>query len=374
MDKKFDIIFSKTECPSSDILLKYAKKELSKEKVHAVEAHLTECEMCNDEIEGYSILENKQELTFIVSRLDTKIDARIKKTLGISLRIKKTLAAAASIILILGAAFMTNQYLNNDYKTMSDNFSPSQIEESSNSVLESDNNQEQPAFSADSINLKEKSKGDNLVTSSENKKQVVTKNEKEEGEEILVEEETLITETQHNAVDTAISYAIADEMIVVENKKTQDKTLTKEEDEIILANSGNNDQAFETSDREAEKQKRVLFSNRKKGDVARTQQPAVNVEASNNAAGQNSNAMVARMLYNNALKLYNEKKYTQAIQKFDDLIVLESSYTEKAEWYKALSLIELDKKEDAIIILNKIIEKKGAFSQKAIIKLSEISK
>ena len=373
MDKKFDIIFSKTECPSSDILLKYAKKELSKEKVHTVEAHLTECEMCNDEIEGYSILENKQELTFIVSRLDTKIDARIKKTLGISLRIKKTLAAAASIILILGAAFMTNQYLNNDYSTMSENFSPTQTEKKSDSVLKPENSQEQASFSTDTINLKEKSIIDNIITSSENKKIVITNSEKET-EERFVEDEVIMTEAQHNVTDTAMSFTIAnDDIVVAENKKTKDKIVTKEENEVVMANSGNNDQSFETNDREAEKQKRTLFSNRKKGDIARTQQPTVNEEISNNASGQN-NAMVARMLYNNALKLYNKKKYTQAIQKFDDLIVLESSYTEKAEWYKALSLIELDKKEDAIIILNKIIEKKGAFSQKAIIKLSEISK
>lgn len=71
---------------------------------------------------------------------------------------------------------------------------------------------------------------------------------------------------------------------------------------------------------------------------------------------------------------YNLGKFDKAIQSFDKCIHNAfSTFEEEAEWYKALSLIKLSKKENAKELLQIIIAKKGFYSERASKQLAELN-
>ncbi len=71
-------------------------------------------------------------------------------------------------------------------------------------------------------------------------------------------------------------------------------------------------------------------------------------------------------LFYQGLSYYNLKQYQVAINKLD--LVLsnkESSFNPEAKWYKALSLIELKRIDEAKVILKVIASKEGFYKARA---------
>ncbi len=100
MNNDINKIFSNTSCPSEDMLLRYVEGTLSETEKRKIEEHLTDCEMCNDEVEGLMLLDEPSKISSIEAEINTKIDILIRKE-------KKTnfkffFKIAASIVLIFG--------------------------------------------------------------------------------------------------------------------------------------------------------------------------------------------------------------------------------------------------------------------------------
>lgn len=376
MDNKFDILFSKTECFSSDILFKYTNKELSNQDMHMVEAHLNSCPMCRDEQEGYEMLENKKKLPFIVSEINTKIDSRIKKSTGIQMRIKRIYAVAASVVLILGTSFAIHFFMNNGISNMADNMTNepemSKFEESNKSQ---DASQE---FFFDSVSKISTQENELLKKDEENalndNDKILQENRKQNTTQIGEEHEINATISTITPTDTVNVLVSANDIIIDEgeyDKKYEESSKVAAEN-YNMQDTGNESPLFRTADRETTNKEQIKKRDREnKKNVSATEAKSVAGIAYND---DQSNTVVAQLIFNDGFKFYEQNKYKDAVSKFDDVIKLQTSYSERAEWYKSLSLIELGKNEEALVILRKIVEKAGVFSQKAMLKIAEIEK
>jgi len=104
MNKLSDNIFSETSCPSNEVLLNYVEGKLNAIEKRRLEEHLADCDMCNDEIEGLALLNEPNDIETIVSeinsRIDDKLNVRKQRDFGFFFKI------AASVILLLGLSFI----------------------------------------------------------------------------------------------------------------------------------------------------------------------------------------------------------------------------------------------------------------------------
>lgn len=104
MTDNLHTIFSASGCPTHEQLRSYLDGSLPEEETYRVEAHLTDCEMCSDELEGLSMLSDPDRLPIIEEELENRITA--KKVHIRSLNPGRWVAAAAVIILFIGALFI----------------------------------------------------------------------------------------------------------------------------------------------------------------------------------------------------------------------------------------------------------------------------
>jgi hypothetical protein len=359
MKTKYNIIFSKSECPSSDTLIKYSEKILSNEQMRSVELHLSDCIMCSDEIEGFNLLQNKEKLPIIISQLNKKIDERIKHEKGFKIfKNRRIYAIAASFILLLSSGYFLYVMYGNSYNDMAENI-PSQTEQKS--AFE--------GVKADS--------GEIISYFEENKKDKISENKNMPSEKNSVSNTNIGTTTNQSSISEPVvtennilaeenlndKIASRDENIFKIDEGISDANLSKKEKEVINDDDkSDEDRVFSSTSRDSNKSKNNNDKN-------------VNSSASGESNGiaifdikENNTSQI----YNEALNLYNNKKYEEAIVKFDSVISSKNKFKEESEWHKALSLINLNKNEQAKIILNKIIEEKGKFAAQAKEKLNEL--
>ena len=61
-------------CITTDMLIKYIKGELSGLERNRIERHISSCEMCSDELDGLSIMENPEMVDEISQELNQRIE------------------------------------------------------------------------------------------------------------------------------------------------------------------------------------------------------------------------------------------------------------------------------------------------------------
>jgi len=104
MDDQFHMIFSASDCPSHQQLLDYLFNRLTDMEKHRVEAHLIDCAMCSDELEGLAAMKNPEELPDIVAEIESGI--KLHRSRRIPVYIRYVMATAALILLMVGAYFI----------------------------------------------------------------------------------------------------------------------------------------------------------------------------------------------------------------------------------------------------------------------------
>ncbi len=109
MHDKYNNIFSNSDCPSDDLLNRYHKGELSPKEMHAIEKHISECEMCSDMLEGMSMISDEERTNIIVSELKTELIANLNDNKKKRLTPFYKLSIAASIIVIVGIGILITQ-------------------------------------------------------------------------------------------------------------------------------------------------------------------------------------------------------------------------------------------------------------------------
>lgn len=122
MDNLYDNIFNANdECFSQETLQKYLDGKLTPAQTRSVEAHLVDCQICNDLLAGLILMQNSnQNLSDITTELNDTIDKKTAEKTDpkvISMTFKRKMAIAASILLIVTAGILTlminNQTKNN---------------------------------------------------------------------------------------------------------------------------------------------------------------------------------------------------------------------------------------------------------------------
>ena len=105
MNDNLHIIFAGDDCPSFEQLLTYFHGELTGEERHRIERHLTDCEMCSDELEGLSKMKDPGKLPEIIADIQSRAFKGKGRIIQMNYRIILS-AAAAIVILIVGSVFL----------------------------------------------------------------------------------------------------------------------------------------------------------------------------------------------------------------------------------------------------------------------------
>lgn len=106
-----------SNCYSEEILIKYINDQLSDEESAGVEAHILECEICSDVLDGLFMLESPEDILDIQADLNKQIDLLAKpnrKILGLSYNSFRAVAAAAVLLIITGSFLLINNLLNDN--------------------------------------------------------------------------------------------------------------------------------------------------------------------------------------------------------------------------------------------------------------------
>src|SRR5689334_9854980 len=101
-------IFSETGCIQHEVLWKYRQGKLSAAEKHAVEVHLTDCELCSDALAGLMVMENDEIISGLRKSV-RKISAPKKIIRFYDYRV---LTAAAAVV----AVFFVFAYMNSSDK------------------------------------------------------------------------------------------------------------------------------------------------------------------------------------------------------------------------------------------------------------------
>jgi hypothetical protein len=107
MSKQIKNIFSDSDCPSQEVMLKYTSNLLKGGEKHAFERHLAGCAFCSEAMEGLSLMDSN-EVRLDVFELNKKIDEAGRP--GRIIAWPMTAAASVAILLVAGTWF----YLHNE--------------------------------------------------------------------------------------------------------------------------------------------------------------------------------------------------------------------------------------------------------------------
>ncbi len=385
MKHNLNKIFEHTDCIDFNTLKSYADKTLADSESRQVEIHLLSCPVCQDMLEGYECLPDKIQLPLIVNSLNQKIDNRIKNRIKpiipvesrfkpgekkISLRIKRILAVAASLLLIMAAGFWVNNLRQNSAdmavnvksETLSDKFS--EPKETSTD-----------AFVNNNENADELSDNELIADDSVSKKTVILP-EKSDNEMTEPGNDNIKTETVSMPASASLITIVKEDDADVEDSEEN-----MSEDDATLATEPVSDYIVEEKEPETEKteapssvfmgamrtvstgsetDKTQKKENRKKNNVALK------------VATASGNSKDAELLLKSGRSLYEAGDFKSAITRFDKVIDLGGKYTTEAKWWKALSLIESDKKIDALLLLDELSSTDNSFKDKALEKIKEL--
>jgi hypothetical protein len=111
MKKRLQNIINSGSCPSIDQLILYHFGKLPRDENFAVENHLVECEICNEVLEGLSILNSNVALEAAEKEIKQRIHNLLatKNSKDKKLIIYRSLAIAASLLLFLTIPYLIYQ-------------------------------------------------------------------------------------------------------------------------------------------------------------------------------------------------------------------------------------------------------------------------
>lgn len=120
---KSSVIFMKSKCPSTDRLIAYKEKQLTRREVNDIERHLVDCEFCNDVLEGIESVSDISKAQKTISELKSIILQRINSKRGIHELSFKYLSVAAIIVLTISLVLLNRfpqnsleEFYNNNFK------------------------------------------------------------------------------------------------------------------------------------------------------------------------------------------------------------------------------------------------------------------
>ena len=409
-------IFSTTTCISKETMLKFINKQLSQKELHEVQKHLIDCDFCSEALEGLKYAKNSS----ILFNIDHKISARTEQKTVPFVRI---ILVAASVLFIAVGGYYTITNFNDvaqlkenelSYQEPKKNTTPTTIE----TLLpaQEEQLQEQKEAEGDKITVveedryeakaEEKASDYYRLADEKNKDSDVSKKEAQGYVSQQAVSPNTITTSNGSTYKTELAES-DDALMDLESTVTQDKTILKENlksdanfDQLAKNQAPNKvvsadkekksidtkqrakkamevpsavsvtDELKNSTDKDAE-EKLERETDLRNDNISENETISFSEASGGLTTGSTTNS---RSVLTDGVADFNAKKYTEAIQNFD-LILLETPTTTKtyeAKWYKALCLIELKDITAGKKLLNELVQVNNPFSKKAEDKLKEL--
>ncbi len=397
-------IFQNTECLPDTILESYVENNLSSNECNKVETHLLHCDICQDMVDGLSEMSNTKNLNQIVESLNTKIDKKINnKRRSIGYKQVKYIGLVASIVILIGISiFMGKHMYNNQQMAMVEN-----IEESDKQIINNKKLEQNEKIEKNNIIEETTSIDNNEIIENLKKEQII--------EDIIVEVENdaveivdifddEIEEKKSNKditldADFETAPTIEDTNKKVVEESTNLKRLNKNSKDDIskgdglpseiynVANSEGyvNGLSVETRSSVNEEETQMLDQN-----VA-----IVNKKKNRKAFWQKSKSKKQEMTTKTAASFVSEEKdvnvysdpiytarnyqqlgdYSNSIIYYNQILENKNDpYYYEAKFNKAKILVEEEKQNEALDILNELAQEKNIYQDSAKVLILKLKK
>lgn len=351
MSKLFDHInqgSAKSECLSEAQIIAYIQGQMSNAEIKSLEEHVASCELCNDALDGLLSDEGKlsamgkQEVPEAVHRINKRLDHRTRKEnrlipIHIYSPWRMIGVAAAVVFIVLGVGVYFNLFVNTRLQIVADNLEKMKSELSSLSFSKEH----------DTITIvKEQTKiaaKDDKADAFDTSPLADLNNNKDSAQTIPAEEPTL------ESAPIAMNDADAGNPPLVEDKMVDASPnvpmKSKAQAEVAITNVSN-------------EQLNQINQSLKSSNFTRA--------AAQCYAILNKDQSQYKVRYLLGLSLMGQKKYIDAIQQFDIIMVqTNDDIYDAARYQKALAHIKINDPITAKAILQQIISEGGTFKSQA---------
>lgn len=113
MKKDISSIFDESGCLGERQMMDYLHGRLNEKEMHALEAHIADCDFCNEALEGLMQVKNKEQIPVIVKQIHRQVhrDLRARRLRRRKVKMYIGLSFVVIIILvILLIAFLAEYY------------------------------------------------------------------------------------------------------------------------------------------------------------------------------------------------------------------------------------------------------------------------
>jgi tetratricopeptide (TPR) repeat protein len=343
MNKPVSHIFTPTTCPSEKELLDYVKGRVDPQRRHDIEAHLADCEMCSDYVEGLSLLSDPDAICQIVVGLNNDIDlAASKKPKARFLRPRIIMSVAAVLAVLVTVTFVLQHQLKKgtgnqqtaeqkfEEATAQDEMSPAEETSEEPTTATRHGGKNAPplivAQTGEGVPVYRTTTSGSSAVSSDNKN---------------IEAYYDITLADDDIDDLVMAEVTLDSEITDLQEEESDKTTKTETLNTTTAGGVVEKDEVVSQNRTAKE--------RDKKDAAKTESQ---VPAS--AGDQPDEGIV----------MYENGQYQKSLNYFETILKI-TPEDQRAQWYYALNLIKLQRTEEAKVLLQTIINNNGDYKKPA---------
>jgi tetratricopeptide (TPR) repeat protein len=339
MNKKVNHIFTASHCPDETELVEYVKGRMNAGQMHKIEVHLADCEMCSDFVEGLSLMTDPDRFINIVSELNKNIDVITAKKSPVrffNLRIMSGIAALL-IILVVATFILQKQF----------------AKQAGQEVAENVNFRRNNSFSTYFDNEESFApidQGKKISAEKTGKKAPPLISDIEYIEQDFAEEEYRPVSTTGSAIKDIMFYNIIAEQTDHDDVEIHDVTA----DETLAL-------VMEEKNMEDTRSKSGDYTEAETISLSR----GTSKESRKTEAGNVNNQITSGVSETNeGINLYNAKNYLASLLYFEN-ILKSNPHDHEAQWYYALSLIKLQRTEEAIKVLQAIVSAGGKYKKQA---------
>ena len=391
-------IFSDTPCLPEEVLMRYARGELSVSEQHEAEKHLVDCELCSDALEGFLLLKNTQSITTIRETISLKYSTPEKNNS------RKFWLAAASIALLLSLGITTWYFTSNKepgkeialLETLPEQQIPPELKNAdpqpeASPIPPAENKLEAPA--KEQRNNFSKANSISGAVHSVVKKELITKDKQTLSSDDAAPSESRVETPSPEMIKHTVQVPIA------ENPPMQDVVVNTTSESFSLASG-----ADVVQNKEGDNYKPIDLKNSETVAVRSTSKKSKDL-AAERLSGVNPQSQDDKL--SEGKKLFSQKKYTEATAffstKLNDPSTREESVFylgkcfyfrsmsdsaigrfnesktspnqaihDESEWYLALCHLQNNDREKAKLLLQKLANGKGKFRSQAKEKLIEL--
>ncbi len=349
MNKTVRHIFSPTSCPDEKELLDYVKGRSNPLRKHVIEAHLADCEMCNDFVEGLSLLSDPDNFSQIVEGLSRDIElAASKKFKTRFLKPRIILSAAAVIAAIFAVTFVIQNQLKKETGTQKTAYT-----DHNKNISESEMAPLEEVIDETSVETTNGVKNAPPLTTNNTQQNSPTYYTR------VSEEPTVTTDSKTVSpyVDISIVEASDDDMVLAEITTDSENNRSLETDK------------FETEE-ETEKtpETTAIYSttggNVEKNEVANHNKTAKESGKKDSARTESQSHAASGEQVDEGIVLYESGQYQLSLNYFEN-VLKNSPEDQRAQWYYTLNLIKLNRIVEAKALLQTIINRNGDYKKPA---------